>query len=254
MANEKEVKVFITTRSYDNDSEKSSTCYECGTLLESGSWITVDGDNGALCLTCSDLNHLIFLPPGNAALTRRAKKHSNRYAIVLEWRKKYKHYERRGILVEEKALRTAEEECNNDHDIREKKRQREREKRNLREEEYTIRFAQKIREIYPYCPEDTEYEIACHACETSSRRVGRTESAKNYDKYAIILAVIAYIRHNYTDYDKYLPFLDRLEARSIVSDEINNVIVNGRLKVYQFRSSKVYHFHRLFSCFSGKFI
>lgn len=33
-------------------------------------------DSGPLCLTCADLGHLVFLPAGDAALSRRAKKAS----------------------------------------------------------------------------------------------------------------------------------------------------------------------------------
>lgn len=55
-------------------------------------------------------------------------------------------------------------------------------------------------------------------------------------------------------------FKKELEAERVNASQENGCEstsssdVNGRLKVYQFRSSKVYHFHRLFSCFSGKFI
>ncbi len=31
-------------------------------------------DQGPLCMSCADLAHLIFLPSGDAALTRRARK------------------------------------------------------------------------------------------------------------------------------------------------------------------------------------
>jgi hypothetical protein len=35
-------------------------------------WISLAEGQGALCLACADLDHLLFLPAGNAALTRRA--------------------------------------------------------------------------------------------------------------------------------------------------------------------------------------
>ena len=63
-----EIKVFISSR--------ASTCSECGENLGSHAWITLAGDRGALCLTCADLDHLVFLPSGDAALTRRAKRNS----------------------------------------------------------------------------------------------------------------------------------------------------------------------------------
>jgi hypothetical protein len=61
------------------------TCGECGEALGRHAWITLDRERGALCLACADLDHLVFLPAGDAALTRRAKKHSTLSAVVLEW-------------------------------------------------------------------------------------------------------------------------------------------------------------------------
>ncbi len=73
-----EIKVFISSR--------ESKCDECGEELGSKAWITLAGDKGALCLSCADLDHLLFLPSGNVALTRRARKHSTLSAVVLKTR------------------------------------------------------------------------------------------------------------------------------------------------------------------------
>jgi hypothetical protein len=72
-----DLKVFISTR--------ESKCDECGENLGSKAWITLAGEKGALCLACADLDHLVFLPAGDMALTRRAKKHSTLSAVVLKW-------------------------------------------------------------------------------------------------------------------------------------------------------------------------
>ena len=69
-----ELKVFITTR--------DSSCDECGENLGRGAWILLVEDRKALCLACADLDHLLFLPSGGAALTRRARKHSTLTAVV----------------------------------------------------------------------------------------------------------------------------------------------------------------------------
>jgi hypothetical protein len=61
-----ELKVFIIAN--------ESTCGECGKELGRSSWITLQGDKGALGLSCADMDHLYFLPSGDAALTRRARK------------------------------------------------------------------------------------------------------------------------------------------------------------------------------------
>ena len=81
-----ELKVFISNR--------ESTCGECGEHLGSQAWITLAGEKGALCLACADLDHLLFLPSGDTALTRRARKYSTLAAVVLQWSLARKRYER----------------------------------------------------------------------------------------------------------------------------------------------------------------
>src|SRR5512136_2910960 len=139
-----ELKIFITTG--------DSSCSECGEQLGRHAWITLVEGKGALCLACADLDHLAFLPSGDAALTRRARKHSTLSAVVLKWSHARKRYERQGLLVEEEGLRKAEEECLADKDIRERRREREEERRTDLDREYVRRFAQRIREIFPHCP------------------------------------------------------------------------------------------------------
>ena len=51
-------------------------------------------DRAALCLACADLDHLAFLPRGDATLTRRARAHSTLSAVVLKWSRARKRYER----------------------------------------------------------------------------------------------------------------------------------------------------------------
>jgi predicted CXXCH cytochrome family protein len=98
-----ELKVFISAR--------ESKCDECSQELGSRAWIVLRQDKGALCLSCADLDHLVFLPSGDAAVTRRARKHSKLCAVVLKWSRARKRYERQGLLVEEEALSQAEAEC-----------------------------------------------------------------------------------------------------------------------------------------------
>jgi len=69
-------------------------------------------------LFCADLAHLEYLPSGNTALTRRATKHSPLRAVVVQWARARKRYERQGILVTVEALCRAEEECLADEDRR----------------------------------------------------------------------------------------------------------------------------------------
>src|SRR5512136_1514603 len=121
MAQNDKIMVFI--------SHRQSTCSECGEDLGNHAWITLRKDKGALCLDCADLDHLVFLPAGDAALTRRARKHSTLSAVVLRWSRARKRYERQGLLVEAEALDQAEQECLADEDARARRREREAERR-----------------------------------------------------------------------------------------------------------------------------
>ena len=95
------------------------TCAVCGS--EDGGWLIME-DPGPVCLACADMDHLVFLPSGDAALTRRAKKNSHLSAVVVRFSRARKRYERQGILVEEEALERAEQECLEDEESRARRR------------------------------------------------------------------------------------------------------------------------------------
>jgi hypothetical protein len=191
-----DLKVFITTG--------ESICSECGEALGRHAWITLVEGKGALCLTCADMDHLIFLPSGNAALTRRAGKYSILSAVVLQWSRARKRYERQGLLVEDAALQHAEQECLADEVVRLRRREREAERRAELDQVYVMRFADRVRELFPSCPAGREQVIAEHACQKYSGRVGRSAGAKSLDEEFGRLAVIAHIRHAETNYDEFL--------------------------------------------------
>lgn len=81
-------------------------CTDCG---RGGDLLLMDGP-GPLCLGCADLDHLVYLPAGDATVTRRAKKASGLSAVVVRFSRTRKRYERQGVLVEEAALVLASEE------------------------------------------------------------------------------------------------------------------------------------------------
>jgi hypothetical protein len=209
-------KVFITTH--------ESVCDECGEELGSRAWIVLAGERGALCLACADMDHLAFLPSGDAAVTRRATRYSTLLAVVLKWSRARKRYERQGVLVENEALERAENECLADAEARARRRVREAERRAEVDQEYINRFAARVREIYPQCPPGREMVIAEHACLKYSGRVGRSAVAKSLADEAIDLAVIAHIRHVETPYDRLLQRCgDRRDARVEVADQVQRV-------------------------------
>jgi hypothetical protein len=212
-----DLKVFITSR--------DSTCDECGEELGRQAWITLAGEKGALCLACADLEHLVFLPAGDAALTRRARKHSTLSAVVLKWSRARKRYERQGLLVESKALEQAEEECLADSEVRARRQEREAIRRAELDRQYVAQFTGRVRQLFPGCPPGREVAIAEHACLKYSGRVGRSAAAKSLDESAIRPAVIAHIRHVETKYDALLSSgYDRREARAAVEAAVNQVL------------------------------
>jgi hypothetical protein len=212
-----DLKVFISSR--------ESKCDECKEELGKKAWITLTEEKGALCLTCADLDHLVFLPSGDAALTRRSRKHSTLSAVVLKWSKARKRYERQGLLVEDVALKQAETECLADEDARTQRRIREADRRAELDLAYIKSFAEAIEQLYPKCPPETSKFIAEHACTKYSGRVGRSAAAKALDENAVRLAVVAHVRHAKTRYDHLLmKGWDRVEARQHVEDTVRSVL------------------------------
>jgi len=211
-----EILVFISTR--------DATCGECGNKLYKSAWITLAGEKGPVCLACADLDHLVFLPAGNVALTRRSKKYSTLSAVVLQWSRSRKRNERQGLLVEEAALEKAELECLADSDAREIQRERAAIRRGEEDLKFIERFTARVREVYPSMPLGVEKAIAEHACQKYSGRVGRSANAKDLDFDAVQLAVRAHIRHVETPYDELLmKGTDRSDARSRVKSTVDRV-------------------------------
>lgn len=217
----RDLRVFISSR--------ESRCDDCGEDLGRRAMIVLAGNRGALCLSCADLDYLTFLPPGDAALTRRARKYSTRTAVVLKWSRARKRYERGGLLVEEQALQRSEAECLNDAEARARRRDREAERRAELDAEFVARFAARIRQLYPACPPDRPEQIASHACQKYSGRIGRSAAGKRFDDEAVQLAVVAHVRHDETHYDELLARgVERWDARDHVREAVDRVLSRWR--------------------------
>ena len=217
MSKGNDIVVFISTR--------NSTCGECKQELGRSAWITLDSKRNALCLNCADLDHLVFLSSGDAALTRRSRKYSGLSAVVVKWSRARKRYERQGLLVENEALERAEKECAADEDARKLARARAAARRAELDLEYIRSFAGRVREIYPFCPTGRESLIAEHACRKYSGRVGRSAAAKALDEEAVRLAVTAHVRHAETNYDELLlNGIERREARDKVYSKVSRIL------------------------------
>ncbi len=83
------------------------TCIRCQREFGIGEHLLME-DPGPHCLDCAHLGHLEYLPAGNAALTRHAKRLSDRSVIVVRWSRSRKRYERQGILADPAAIEQAE--------------------------------------------------------------------------------------------------------------------------------------------------
>jgi len=207
---------------------RDAKCAECGEDLFPRSFLKMEQQK-PLCLGCADLGHLVFLPRGDTALTRRSRKHSALSAVVVRFSRARGRHERQGVLVEPAALRRAEAECHSDEANRERERAQAAQAREKKDVSYVAEFTGAIRAQYPGCPAEDAVSIAGHACEKYSGRVGRSARAKEFDTASIGLAVRAFIRHTRTDYDRLLSRgIDRTAARFAVAERIDQVEASWR--------------------------
>ncbi|MBP9692477.1 MAG: hypothetical protein KBD90_04000 [Alphaproteobacteria bacterium] len=88
---------------------KPSQCSQCQEELGKGRLLYVEGEQ-SFCLNCAGFGDLVFLPSGDASLTRSVTQYSKVSLVVVRFSRARKRYEREGILVEEHALQKAEEE------------------------------------------------------------------------------------------------------------------------------------------------
>jgi hypothetical protein len=200
-----------------------ATCAGCGQELFKGSFLRVQ-DDGVRCMTCAGLGDLEFLPRGDAAVSRRAAKHSPTRAVVVQWSRARKRYERQGILATPQAIEQATQESKADEDARKAKQARAAVKREVLDREFVKAFEAAIVRQFPRIPSEAAAQIANHACQKYSGRVGRSAAAKALDEQAVRLAVIAHVRHNHTRYDLLLPSADRRDARRIVQPQIQRML------------------------------
>jgi len=207
---------------------RDSQCADCGKELLGGDFLFMEGER-PLCLTCADLDHLVYLPRGDTALTRRARKHSTLSAVVVRFSRARKRYERQGVLVEEAALEQAGAECSADAGERSARRERAEIYRDKQDQVLAVRMAESIRQMFPGCPPGEARAIAAHTSVRGSGRVGRTAAGRALEEDVLRAAVVAAIRHRHTKYDRLLmQGLGRMDARDAVRHEIDRVLESWR--------------------------
>jgi hypothetical protein len=206
------------------DIVRESKCSECEAELPKGSFLVMEADR-PLCLECADLGYLVYLPRGDAALTRRARRYSKLSAVVVRFSRARGRYERQGAVVGEEALRKAEEECLSDAEARARRRERDAVRRIDEDEKVATSLAAKILDLFPRCPPEEARTIAEHAAQRGSGRVGRSAAGRRLEEDSVRLAVVASIRHRHTRYDEILmASADRAGARARVRHEIDQIL------------------------------
>lgn len=202
------------------------TCAGCGRI--DGDMLMMD-DAGPLCLTCADLDHLVFLPAGDTALTRRARKASRLAAVVVRFSRSRRRHERQGLLVEQVAIELAEQQCLSDEDARARRRERERVRREAADESFQEELATEIGRLFPGCPAPRAAAISAHTAVRGSGRVGRSAAGRAFDPDAVTRAVVASVRHEDTAYDELLMAgVPREEARERIRADIDRVLDGWR--------------------------
>ncbi|MGW1621398.1 DUF2293 domain-containing protein [Streptomyces sp. NPDC002172] len=177
------------------------------------------------CLQCADLGHLVFLPRGDTALTRRSREESTLSAVVVRFNRRKSRYERQGVLVEEAALARAEARCLADAEARRRRRARDAKRRAAQDVRFTEAFAAEILRLFPGCPVERARGIAAHASVRGSGRVGRTAAGRALTEGAVASAVVAGVRHVDTPYDQLLMSgVPRYEARRRIARTVEAVL------------------------------
>jgi hypothetical protein len=211
--------------------KEKQICSRCYGIIPKGHRFVAETEKSrGTCFKCSDFRHGTLLPSGDAAMTRRSKKHSPFCGVVQEWNQRRKRYERKGQYVEPNAIILAMQECEADKGKRAIQNEKAAIVRAKQDEIYILEFSKAIKKRYPNCPANRENEIATHACEKYSGRVGRTASAKEFDSKMIDLAVEAHIRHSETNYDnEFGKGKRKKEIRADIKFDVVKIMGNWRL-------------------------
>lgn len=184
------------------------------------------------CLDCVDLGHLVFLPRGDTALTRRSREESALSVVVVRFNRRRGRYERQGVLVEEPGLALAEQRCLADAEARRRRRVRDARRRAREDVRFAEAFAAEIRRLFPACPADRAGDIAAHASVRGSGRVGRSAAGQALSEGAVISAVVASVRHMDTPYDQLLMSgVPRHEARRRIAAAVETTLRAWRAQV-----------------------
>jgi hypothetical protein len=149
-----------------------------------------------------------FLPRGDAFVTRQVKKGPH-WILICQYNSRHRFTRVKGVYAPRASIEAAKKAAIGTEVKREQQRQKSQLRREKVEEDYQNRFEQACFQFLNFDPShaDLAKKIAvgatAWACEKYSGRVGRTSLVDLADKAE--LAVRAYLRHNYTDYEENIP-------------------------------------------------
>jgi hypothetical protein len=169
-----------------------------------------------------------YLPAGDGALTRALRGVMGRKRLFVVMRKVNKHYPSRQVGLWAPSTLIAAERERLAALRTEPHKQRLAEQRERKQERDISAFAEAIRLRFPACPDEEALVIATHACEVGSGRVGRSNTAED----PVRAAVVAHVRHEHTDYDAlldshiegWMSYEERREARFRVRENVSEGI------------------------------
>jgi hypothetical protein len=149
-----------------------------------------------------------FLPRGDAFVTRQVKKGPH-WILMGQYNSRRRYTPVKGVYAPRTSIEAAKQAAIATEVKREQQRQKSQLRREKVEDDYQNRFEQACLQFLHFDPTHAQLakEIAvgatAWACEKYSGRVGRTSLVDLSDKAD--LAVRAYLRHNYTDYEENVP-------------------------------------------------
>lgn len=185
---------------------------QCATCRDSSD-LLVRNRAGGICPDCAGLGHLVYLPCGDAALTRHTNKAARASVAVMRVNVKRMAHERQGILTEQCAIELAAGQCLADpHRLRRKATVDERLRRKITDA---------IRAQFPGCPPARAAAIGYYAAVRGGRRAHPAIDGPD----AVRLAVAESVRRIDTDHDDlYLSGVDHTECRRRVQGRLDGIL------------------------------
>ncbi|MDQ0580319.1 hypothetical protein QF030_002497 [Streptomyces rishiriensis] len=185
-------------------------------------------DAAPRCLDCADLGHLVFLPRGDTALTRRSREESGLSAVVVRFNRRKGRYERQGVLVEETALVRAEERCLADAEAR-RRRTGTRGFGRRRTSASRRRSRRRSCGCFPAARESGRAGSPCTPHCGAVAGWGRSAAGRALSEGAVVSAVVASVRHLDTPYDRLLMIgVPRPEARRRIASDVEALLRTWR--------------------------